>query len=97
MHATVHVVAHFHAKVGQENALRAVLVGLVPPTRRELGCYQHDLLVNPDDPRDFCFVERWDGDKSVDQHLSTEHLKNAMAQLESLVETPPEIHRYWIV
>ena len=97
MPATIHVIARFVAKAGQEGALKSVLTALVTPTRRELGCYQHDLLVNPADPRDVCFVERWDGDKSVDRHLETEHFKTALAQAEVLVETPPEIHRYRIV
>lgn len=97
MAATVHVVARFVAKPGQEQALKTVLNALVPPTRRELGCYQYDLLVNPGDARDFCFVERWENDKSFDQHLETAHVKNALAQSESLVETPPEIRRYHVV
>jgi quinol monooxygenase YgiN len=97
MPATLHVVARFTAKAGQENALKTVLNALVPPTRRELGCYQYDLLVNAVEPREFCFVERWDGDKAFDQHLETAHVKNALAQAESLVETPPEIRRYRVV
>jgi quinol monooxygenase YgiN len=97
MAATVHVVGRFTAKAGHETALKAVLLALVPPTRRELGCYQHDLLFSPTDSRDFCFVERWENDKSFDKHLETGHLKQALAQAESLVETPPEIRRYHLV
>ena len=59
MAATVHVVARFVAKDGKEEALKTVLQALVAPTRRELGCYQYDLLVNPADPRELCFVEKW--------------------------------------
>ena len=47
MAATVHVLARFAAQPGKEDALKAVLIALVPPTRRELGCYQYDLLVEP--------------------------------------------------
>jgi quinol monooxygenase YgiN len=97
MAASLHVVARFLAKPGQENALKTVLNGLIAPTRRELGCYQYDLLINPADARDLCFVERWENDKSFEQHLETTHLKSALAQAESLIETPPEIRRYRIV
>ena len=64
------------------------------PTRRELGCYQYDLLLNPADPRDFCFVERWESDKALDEHGESAHLKDAIAQFEGLVEAPPDIRRY---
>lgn len=97
MAATVHVVARFVAKAGKEEALKAVLLTLVAPTRRELGCYQYDLLENPVDPRDLCFVERWENDKSVDQHANAEHIKAAREQFEPLVEVPPDIRRYRIV
>ena len=91
---TVHVVARFHARPGKEQALKAVLTALVPPTRRELACYQYDLLENPTDARDFCFVERWDSQKAVDQHAASEHVRKALADVEGLVETPPDIRRY---
>ena len=97
MSATVHVVARFIAKPGKEEALKNVLNALVAPTRRELGCYQYDLLTNPQEPREFCFVERWEDDKSLDQHREAKHFKTAIAQVEPLVEVPPDIRRYHIV
>jgi quinol monooxygenase YgiN len=97
MPATVHVVARFTARPGKEQSLKAVLTALVPPTRRELGCYQYDLLVEASDPRQFCFIERWDDDAALDQHLATDHLKKALDQIQDLVEAPPEIRRYSLV
>ena len=97
MSATVHVVARYLAKPGKEEALKAVLTALIAPTRRELGCYQYDLLSNPQDPREFCFVERWEDDKSLDRHGETAHLKTAISAVEPLVEVPPDIRRYHIV
>jgi quinol monooxygenase YgiN len=97
MAATVHVVARFIAKPGKEDELRAVLTALIPPTRRELGCYQYDLLVELADPRQFCFVERWDDHAALDEHLQTVHVQTALARLEHLVEVPPDIRRYSIV
>jgi quinol monooxygenase YgiN len=97
MSATVHVVARFIAKPGKEEALKTVLTALIAPTRRELGCYQYDLLTNQHEPREFCFVERWESEKSLDQHGETAHLKTAIADVETLVEVPPDIRRYHIV
>ena len=97
MAATVHVVARFIAKPGKEEALKAVLTALIAPTRREVDCYQYDLLSNPKDPAEFCFVERWGSEQSLDKHGETAHLKAAITQVEPLVEVPPDIRRYHIV
>jgi quinol monooxygenase YgiN len=97
MPATVHVVARFLAKPGKEDELKTVLTNLVAPTRREIGCYQYDLLVEADDPQRLCFVERWDGDIAFARHLDTAHVTKALAQSEDLVEGPPEIRKYRLV
>ena len=97
MAATVHVLARFTASPGKEQSLKSVLTALVPPTRRELGCYQYDLLVDSSDPRQFCFVEKWDDEAALEQHLATDHLKKALDQIQELVDVPPEIRRYTLV
>lgn len=97
MAATVHVLARFVARPGKEDELRAVLTALIPPTRRELGCYQYDLLVEHTDARQFCFVERWDDDAALDEHLQTAHVQSALSKIEGLVEVPPDIRRYTLV
>ena len=97
MAATVYVVARFVAKAGKEEEVKGILLALVAPSRRELGCYQYDLLRNSADPRDFCFVERWDGDKALDDHAASAHLKAVRAQVEALVEGPPDVRRYQIL
>lgn len=97
MAATVYVVARYVAKEGKEDEVQAILMTLVAPSRREIGCYQYDLLRNPADPRDLCFVERWEGDKALDNHAASTHLKAARAQVEELVEGPPDVRRYQIL
>jgi quinol monooxygenase YgiN len=94
MPVTVHVIARVRAKEGKEEALKAVLLALVPPSRRELACYQYDLLQSTTDPREFCFVEKWDREEAVDQHAKSEHVTKAGTQMTDLVEAPPEILRY---
>lgn len=97
MPATIHVIARFTARPGKEDELRVVLTALIPPTRRELGCYQYDLLLDMHDPRRFCFVERWDDEEALEQHLRTGHMERAMGQMENLVVEPPDIRRYTLV
>ena len=97
MAATVHVVARYVAKAGKEEEVKSILMTLVAPSRREIGCYQYDLLRNPTDPRDFCFVERWEGDKALDDHAASAHLKAARAEVAPLVDGPPDVRRYEIL
>ena len=97
MPATVHVLARFVAKAGKEDARQSALTAAVPPTRRELGCYQYDLLVNANEPGEYCFVERWDDDAALDQHLEMPHVRKMLSEVENLVESPPDIRRYRLV
>ena len=97
MASTVHVIARWVAQPGKEEALKNVLFALIAPSRREIGCYQYDLLRNPDDPRDFCFVERWQDDKALALHAGSEHLKAARARAEALADGPADVRRYRIL
>ena len=94
MPSTLHVIARIRAKAGKEDALKAALSALVVPSRRELSCHQYDLLQSSTDPREFCFVERWDSQQGLDQHAASEHVKRAGDQIADLVEAPPDIQRY---
>ena len=97
MAATVHVVARYTAKAGKDAELAAVLSALIAPSRREIGCYQYDLLRNPEDPLDFCFVERWESDRAFEQHSASAHVTNARTQVQPLVEQPADVRRYHIL
>ena len=97
MAASVHVLARFVAKAGKEAALKSVLSAAVAPSRRELGCYQYDLMVSANEPREYCFVERWEGAAALEHHLQTPHAKKLLSDVENLVESPPDIHRYLMV
>jgi len=96
MAASVYVVARFVAKAGKEDELKGALNAAVAPTRRELGCYQYDLLVAAAEPREYCFIERWEGEAAFEEHLNTPHTKQLLAAVESLVSSPPDIRRYRI-
>ena len=97
MSGTVHVVARYFAKLGNEAALKTALTAAIPPSRRELGCYRFDLLVNAGDPRDLCFIERWENDAALMDHLETAHVKTMHEQIATLLDSPPDIRRYLLV
>jgi quinol monooxygenase YgiN len=97
MASTVHVIARVRAREGKVDALKTALASLVSASRRELHCYQYDLLQSATDPREFCFVERWENEPSLDQHAASEHVKRAGEQMAELVEAAPDIQRYRLV
>ncbi len=91
---TVRVVARIVALPDQVDALKAVLLGLVAPTRREVGAIKYDLLQNRVDPTDFTFIEEWESEDALNAHLASAHLAAAIAKIPALVAKEPDIRRY---
>ena len=83
MAASVHVVARYLTKPGKKDEVRGLLTALIAPSRREIGRYQYDLLRNPGDPRDFCFVDRWEDDQAVDQQALVHNSRPADSDLKA--------------
>lgn len=94
---TLRVVARMIARPEAVDEVRAVLSGLVGPTRAEAGCVVYELLQNRNDPTDFTFVEEWESDAALDAHLASEHLRDAGAKLPPLLAAEPDIRRYSVV
>lgn len=93
----VRVVARVVARSGKEDELRAVLQGLVEPTRREPGCVVYELLQNRTDPTDFTFVEEWRSEGELDAHLQSPHVQGARSKFPDLAAADPDIRRYTVV
>ena len=93
----VRVVARIVARPGKVEDLRAVLHGLVEPTRKEPGCVTYELLQNKTDPTDFTFVEEWSSEEDLDAHLQSPHLRQARSRLSELAVADPDIRRYTVV
>jgi quinol monooxygenase YgiN len=94
---TTQVVARVVALPGKVEALKAVLVELIEPSRKDPGCIQYELFQNMSDPTDFTFVERWASNAELDAHLASPHVKIAVAKLDGLVAANPDIRRYHCV
>lgn len=94
---TLRVVARIKAKPDRVGAVKNLLRGLVEPTRREAGCIVYELLQNTADPTDFTFVEEWSGREALDEHLSSEHIRNALPQLSDLAIEDADIRTYTVV
>ena len=97
MTPTVHVVARITARPDTVAELRALLLGLLEPTRRESGCRRYTLLHDAADPTDFTFVEEWADAAALDAHLAAPHVQAALAQASPWLAAAPDIRRYVLV
>ncbi len=94
---SVRVVVRITARPEKVEELKALLRGLVEPTRREKGCVSYQLLQNKADPTDFTFVEEWESDAAIDSHFETPHVQEALSKIPSLAAREPDIRRYVII
>ena len=89
------VVAHLAAKPGCEEALKAVLLSLVGPTRTEEGCLLYDLHQGIAEPARFVFYENWASQEALNKHLGSEHLRGTVGKATDLMDGQPSIVTYW--
>lgn len=94
---SLRVVARIKAKADKVDEVRALLTGLIEPTRAESGCVSYELLQNQEDPTDFTFVEEWTSQSDFDAHFETDHMKDALPRVPDLASEAPDIRTYKVV
>ncbi|MDZ8055277.1 MAG: putative quinol monooxygenase [Aulosira sp. ZfuVER01] len=94
---TIRIVARVIALPDKVEALKAVLLELIEPTRQEAGAIKYELLQNQEDPTDFTFIEEWTSNAALNIHLNSPHVQEALAKVEGLVAATPEVRRYYLV
>ena len=95
--ATLQVVARFIARPGSVEALKAILVSMIAPTREEDGCLMYELLQCQTDPTDFTFVEEWTDAAALARHAAAPHIAGVRDEVRALVSTPPSVRTYSLV
>jgi quinol monooxygenase YgiN len=83
----VGVIARFAPLPEKRSDLRALLEGMVGPTRSEPGCHSYNLYEVPVDG-DLVLIERYDDPAALEHHRTTEHYLNYRAQLGPLLASP---------
>ena len=89
--AEVHVIARFVARDGRESQLRALLQGMLAPTRAESGCELYELYESDSWGR-FFFYETWASQAALDQHMATPHFERLKKTGGELVREPFEVN-----
>jgi quinol monooxygenase YgiN len=91
------VLMRLTAKADKVAELRAVLLKVAGPSRKESGCHGYDVLQNDADPCDFTIVEYWADTAAVDAHLAAPHTQEAFKNGVPLLAKEPDMQRYVVV
>ena len=82
---TLHVVAIAETSADKAEELKSVCLGLIEPTRKEVGCISYNLYQDSTNPGRFTFIENWKSKEHLDVHLKTPHLVAAGAAFGKIV------------
>lgn len=93
----IRVVAHLTAKPDKITETRQLLEGFIEPTRKEKGCVLYELQQNLADPTDFTFIEEWDTDEDLENHLQSDHIESAFATIAEVCSAPPDVRKYQLI
>jgi quinol monooxygenase YgiN len=88
--AEVHVIARFVAREGRESQLKALIEGMLAPTRAESGCELYELYESDSIGR-FYLYEAWESQAALDRHMATPHFKRLKQTGWELVREPFEV------
>ena len=80
------VVAKITAKKDSVDNVKSELLKLITPTRKENGCIEYNLHQDNDDPAVFVFYETWESLACLENHTNTDHFKNYVSAVGSLIE-----------
>lgn len=83
--ANLTVVAKLVAKKESIEALKAELIKMIAPTRREDGCIEYRLHQDNTDPSVFIFYENWQDQACLGQHMNSLHFKQYVLATEALL------------
>jgi quinol monooxygenase YgiN len=89
--AEVRVIARAVAREGKADELKALLRGLVAPTRAEAGCKYYELFES-NLPGLFYFNELWESQAHLDAHRTTSHFTEIFGKAEALFSEPLEVN-----
>jgi quinol monooxygenase YgiN len=89
--AEVRVIARFVAGNGKEDQLRAVLQGMLAPTRAESGCKLYELYESNSKGR-FYIYEIYESQGALDQHAASPHFEHLQQTVGELLQEPFEVN-----
>jgi quinol monooxygenase YgiN len=84
--ARLSVVAVLKARSDAVEQVRAELLKLIAPTRKEAGCLDYFLHQDLEDASRFIFYETWESSESLAQHVASTHYQAYQQGVAGLIE-----------
>lgn len=97
MEKSLTVIAYLSARTGEEQRVRAALLGLVAQTRKEKGCINYDLHQSQHNARQFVMYENWESAADLEAHANSRHLRAFGESMGRFLERPTEISKWDMV
>lgn len=82
----LNVIAKVVAKKDSVEAVKAELLKLIAPTRKEHGCIEYNLHQVNEEPAVFMFYETWENAVCLEMHMNTDHFKSYVTAVASMIE-----------
>ncbi|MEM6654587.1 MAG: putative quinol monooxygenase [Planctomycetota bacterium] len=93
MQSNVYTIAVLPAREGYADHLLGELGALAKATRQEPGCIEYGFYRDSSDGNTVLSFERWVDQAAEDAHWETPHLKHAIAAMDNLLTTKPQIFK----
>jgi quinol monooxygenase YgiN len=87
----VRVIARAVARDGRAEELKALLRGLIAPTRAEAGCIYYELFES-NLPGLLYFNELWESQAHLDAHAASSHFTEIFGKAKALFSEPLEVN-----
>ncbi len=84
--AIISVVAKVVAKKESVEGVKAELLKLIAPTRKEAGCIDYCLHQDNEDPAVFIFYETWESLACLEKHMESDHFRSYVNAVGSMIE-----------
>jgi quinol monooxygenase YgiN len=85
-HKDLFIIARFHAREGQEDAVVSVLRAEVPSSRADPGCLAHEAYRSTRDPRLFFIQSRWVDEAAFEAHIRLPHTIRFAESIQTMID-----------
>lgn len=87
------IFARFHAREGQEDAVAALLLDVIGPSRAEPGCLAIEAYRSTRDRRLFYIHSRWTDEAAFETHSEMPHTVRFLERVQPLIDHKLDVTR----
>ncbi|CAF0904980.1 unnamed protein product [Rotaria sordida] len=92
--SSIHCIVDIYVKPEALEKVRAILLKIVEDSRAEDGCMEYNLFENISDRFQFTFIEVWETEDAFEDHLQSDHIRQASVNVNEDLTKTPDIKRY---